>query len=221
MRRFGRWVLASVLTIVQFTLMAGLAIGVPAMSAFMAWSTQNQLSPGLDDLGLGKEADEVLIYLILHTVLLTLLIWGTVPVLAVSRVSSSRAKLFAYVAFGGTVAVLVATAIRTTYLAWNWVRVFELADGDAKLVARCKLISLTVGILFCVGATSVMICSSYVLQFGMPSVIRRMLDDAAQLLVPSKVRSGTTGVGNMDEKKSKSIEARGELDKDLNFRARG
>ncbi|KAM0293618.1 hypothetical protein ACHAPM_011619 [Fusarium culmorum] len=138
--------------------MAALAIGVPATTGFLAAVTQNRLSPVLSAMDLGEEADEVLAYLVLHTILLTLLIWGAIPALAASR----------------------------------------LSDADAALVERCKLIYLTAGILFCVGAVFVMACSCYASTLGTPPIVRQMLDDAARLLVLVRVLSGTAAVGNVD-----------------------
>ncbi|KAJ4131304.1 hypothetical protein NW765_017196 [Fusarium oxysporum] len=70
--RFGRYLLASVLFVIQLTFL----VGVPATPSLLAWSTQNQLWPALIESGLEKEAREVLGYLILDTILLVFMIWG-------------------------------------------------------------------------------------------------------------------------------------------------
>lgn len=221
MSRFGLYLLASVLLVIQLVFMAALAIGVPATTGFLAAVTRNQLSPVLSAMELGKEGDEVVAYLVLDTILLTLLIWGAIPALAASRVSSSRGKMLIYVVFGGAAAVLATSSIRTTYLAWNWARMIELTDGDAALVERCKLIYLTVGILFCMGAAFVMACSCYASTLGTPPVVRQMLDDAARLLVLVRVLSGTAAVGNVDAERSKDVGVESEVESRLDVRARG
>jgi hypothetical protein len=194
--------LASVLFVIELTFL----IGVPATTGFLAWSTRNQLWPALNDLGLGKEAEEVLGYLVLDTVFLVLLIWGAVPVLAVSRMGGNRLRIVTYAAFGGIAAVFVGVSIRTMYLTWNWALLFELAGGDARLAGRCKFISLTLGVLLCSGCASVVVYSFYTARFGTPSVIRQMLDDAAHLLCPTKMRTRMVAEKNDGESIGKSVE---------------
>ncbi|EXL64756.1 hypothetical protein FOPG_18989 [Fusarium oxysporum f. sp. conglutinans race 2 54008] len=184
--RFGRYLLASVLFVVQLTLL----VGVPATPSLLAWCTQNQLWPALIDSGLEREAREVLGYLILNTILLVLMIWGAVPVFAVTRMSGSRGRMLTYAAFGGIAMVFVCVSIRTMYLTWNWSLLFELAASDARLAGRCKFISLTLGVLLCLGCASVVIYSFYTARFGTPLVIQQMLDDAAHLLCSTKMRAG-------------------------------
>ncbi|CZR49793.1 uncharacterized protein FPRO_16002 [Fusarium proliferatum ET1] len=183
--RFGRYLLASVLFVVQLTLL----VGVPATPSLLAWSTQNQLWLALIESGLEKEAREVLGYLILDTILLVFMIWGAVPVFAVTRMNGSRGRMLMYAAFGGITIVFVCVSIRTMYLTWTWSLLFELAAGDARLVGRCKFISLTLGVLLCLGCASVVIYAFYTARFGTPLVIQQMLEDAAQLLCPTKMQA--------------------------------
>ncbi|RKK78261.1 hypothetical protein BFJ68_g17909 [Fusarium oxysporum] len=201
--RFGRYLLASVLFLIQLTFL----VGVPAMPSLLAWCTQNQLWPVLIDLGLEKEAREVLGYLVLDTILLVFMIWGAVPVFAVTRMNGSRERMLTYAAFGGIAFVFVGVSVRTMYLTWNWALLFELVAGDARLAGRCKLISLTVGVLLCLGCASVVIYSFYTARFGTPLVIRRMLDDAAQLLCPTKMRTGMVAGKNDGESMGKTADA--------------
>ncbi|KAJ0140429.1 Efflux pump ustT [Fusarium oxysporum f. sp. albedinis] len=201
--RFGRYLLASVLFIIELTFLAG----VPATPSLLAWSTQNQLWPALIDSGLEKEAREVFGYLILDTILLVLMIWGAVPVFAVTRMNGSRGRMLTYAAFGGIAMVFVCVSIRTMYLTWTWSLLFELAAGDARLAGRCKFISLILGVLLCLGCASVVIYSFYTARFGTPSVIRQMLDDAAHLLCPNKMRTRMVAEGDDGESVGKSVEA--------------
>ncbi|OBS17274.1 hypothetical protein FPOA_12216 [Fusarium poae] len=198
--RIGRYVLASVLFITELTLL----MGVPATTGFLAWSTRNQLWPALNDAGLRKEAEEVLGYLVFDTIFLGLLIWGAVPVLAASRMGGNRGRVLTYAAFGGMTVVFVGVSIRTMYLTWNWAVLFELATGDASLAGRCKFISLTLGVLLCLGCASAVIYSLYTAKLGTPSVIRQMLDDAAHLLCPDKMRVRRVADGDDEESMSKS-----------------
>ncbi|RKK74031.1 hypothetical protein BFJ68_g18182 [Fusarium oxysporum] len=201
--RFGRYLLASVLFVIQLTFL----VGVPATPSLLAWSTQNQLWLALIESGLEKEAREVLGYLILDTMLLVLMIWGSVPVFAVTRMNGSRGRMLRYATFGGIAMVFVCISIRTMYLTWNWSLLFELAAGDARLAGRCKLISLTLGVLLCLGCASVVIYSFYTSRFGTPLVIQQMLEDAAQLLCSTKMRTGMVAEKNDGESMGKSVEA--------------
>ncbi|KAF4331708.1 hypothetical protein FBEOM_14524 [Fusarium beomiforme] len=199
--RFGRYLLASVLFVIQWTFL----VGVPATPSLLAWCIQNQLWPALIDSGLEKEAKEVSGYLILDTILLVSMIWGAVPIIAVTRMYGSRGRMLTYTAFGGIALVFVGVSVRTMYLAWNWASLFELEDG-ARLAGRCKLISLTLGVLLCSGCASVGIYVLYTARFGTPSVIRQMLDDAAQLLCPAKMRTGMVAEKNDGESMGKSAD---------------
>ncbi|KAF5725158.1 hypothetical protein FMUND_121 [Fusarium mundagurra] len=199
--RLGRYFLASVLFITELTFL----IGVPATPSLLAWSTQNQLWPALIESGLEKEAKEVLGYLILDTILLVLMIWGAVPVFAVARMYGSRGRMLTYAAFGGMVVVFVGVSVRAMYLTWNWSLLFELEAG-ARLAERCKLISLTLSVLLCSGCVSVGIYVLYTARFGTPSVVRQMLDDAAQLLCPTKLRTGMVAQKNDGESMGKSTD---------------
>ncbi|KAM0188495.1 hypothetical protein ACHAPI_010602 [Fusarium lateritium] len=201
--RFGRYLLASVLFVIQLAFL----IGVPATPSFLAWPLRNQLWLPLRDLGLKKEADEVLAYLILDTVLLTLMIWGAVPVLALSRMGGNRMRIATYAAFGGMTAAFVAISVRTIYLTWNWTLLFELAVGDARLAERCNFISLTLGVLLCSGCASLVVYSFYMARFGTPSIVRQMLDDAAHLLCPNETRAGMVVGKTVGESMGKSVEA--------------
>ncbi|KAF9765780.1 hypothetical protein IL306_001874 [Fusarium sp. DS 682] len=200
--RFGRYLLASVLFVIQLAFL----VGVPATPSLLAWSTQNQFWPALIDSGLEKEAREVLGYLILDTILLILMIWGAVPVFAVTRMGGSRGRMLTYAPFGGMVVVFVGVSIRTMYLTWNWSLLFELAAGDTRLAGRCKFISLTLGVLLCSGCASVGIYSFCAARFGTPSVIRQMLDDAAHLLCPTKMQTGMVAGKNDGESVDKSAD---------------
>ncbi|KAI3571710.1 hypothetical protein IWW34DRAFT_811661 [Fusarium oxysporum f. sp. albedinis] len=188
--RFGRYLLASVLFVIQLTFL----VGVPATPSLLAWSTQNQLWPALIESGLEKEAREVLGYLILDTILLVFMIWGAVPVFAVTRMNGSRGRMLTYAAFGGIAMVFVCVSIRTMYLTWTWSLLFELATGDARLAGRCKFISFTLGVLLCLGCASVVIYSFHTTRFGTPLVIQQMLDDAAQLLCSTKMRAAQLAI---------------------------
>lgn len=201
--RFGRYLLASVLFVIQLTFL----VGVPVTPSLLAWSTQNQLWLALIESGLEKEAREVLGYLILDTMLLVLMIWGSVPVFAVTRMNGSRGRMLMYAAFGGITIVFVCVSIRTMYLTWTWTLLFELAAGDARLAGRCKFISLTLGVLLCLGCASVVIYSFYTARFGTPLVIQQMLEDAAQLLCSTKMRTGMVAEKNDGESMGKSVEA--------------
>jgi hypothetical protein len=201
--RFGRYLLAFVLFVIELAFL----FGVPATPGFLAWSAQSQLWPALNDQGLRKEAEEVLGYLVYDTVFLVLLIWGAVPVLAVSRMGGGRGRMVTYAAFGGMAVVFVGVSIRTTYLTWNWALLFELTTGDVKLAGRCKFISLTLGVLLCSGCALVVVYSFYTARCGTPSAIRQMLDDAAHLLCPSKVRTRIVAGKDGGESMGKSVEA--------------
>ncbi|KAH7205092.1 hypothetical protein BKA60DRAFT_579978 [Fusarium oxysporum] len=181
--RFGRYLLASVLFVIQLTFL----VGVPATPSLLAW--------------------EVLGYLILDTILLVLMIWGAVPVFAVTRMNGSRRRMLTYAVFGGIATVLVCVSIRTMHLTWTWSLLFELAAGDARLAGRCKFISLTLGALLCLGCASVVIYSFYTARFGTPLVIRQMLDDAAHLLCPTKMQTGMVAEKNNGERMGKSADA--------------
>ncbi|KAG7404014.1 hypothetical protein Forpe1208_v015879 [Fusarium oxysporum f. sp. rapae] len=200
--RFGRYLLASVLLVIQLAFLAG----VPATPSLLAWSTQNQLRPALIDLGLEKEAREVLGYLVLDTILLVLMIWGAVPVFAVARMYGSRGRMLTYAAFGGIALVFVGVSVRAMYLTWNWALLFELVADGARLAGRCKLISLTLGVLLCSGCASVGIYVLYTARFGTPSVVRQMLDDAAHLLYPTKMRTGMVAEKSDGESMGKSAD---------------
>ncbi|KAL5600819.1 hypothetical protein FOVSG1_006849 [Fusarium oxysporum f. sp. vasinfectum] len=200
--RFGRYLLASVLFVIQLTFL----VGVPATPSLLAWSTQNQLWPALVESGLEKQAREVLGYLILDTILLVLMIWGAVPVFAVTRMNGSRGRMVTYAAFGGIAMVFVCVSIRSMYLTWNWSLLFELVAGGARLAGRCKLISLTLGVLLCSGCASVGIYVLYTARFGTPSVVRQMLDDAAHLLCPTKMRTGMVAEKSDGESMGKSAD---------------
>ncbi|KAF4331705.1 hypothetical protein FBEOM_14527 [Fusarium beomiforme] len=201
--RFGRYLLASVLFVIELTFL----IGVPATPSLLAWCTQNQLWPALGDSGLEKEAKEVFGYLIFDTILLVSMIWGAVPIIAVTRMYGSRGRMLTYAAFGGIAMVFVCVSIRTMYLTWNWSLLFELAAGDARLAGRCSFIFLTLGALFCLCCASVVIYSFYTARFGTPLVIRQMLDDAAQWLCPTKMRTGTVAEKNDRKSMAKSGDA--------------
>ncbi|PNP56843.1 hypothetical protein FNYG_15319 [Fusarium nygamai] len=200
--RFGRYLLASVLFVIQLTFL----VGVPATPSLLAWSTQNQLWPALIESGLEKEAREVLGYLILDTILLVLMIWGAVPVFAVARMYGSRGRMLTYAAFGGMAVGFVGVSVRAMYLTWNWALLFELVAGGARLAGRCKLVALTLGVLLCSGCVSVGIYVLYTARFGTPSVVRQMLDDAAHLLYPTKMRTGMVAQKNDGESMGKSAD---------------
>ncbi|KAF5709881.1 hypothetical protein FGLOB1_5763 [Fusarium globosum] len=182
--RFGRYLRASVLLIIQLALM----IGMPAITSFLAWSTRNELWSALNDAGLAKQAKEVLGYLILHTVFLVLLIWGAIPILAMGRVYHRRGKIAAYATFGLIMGVLIGVSVRTMYLTWNWTLRFE---DNAKLAGQCSLITRTLGILLYLCWFSVVLSVFYVLRFGTPLFVQKILDDAAHVLFPTKMRSRT------------------------------
>jgi hypothetical protein len=201
--RFGRYLLASVLFVIQLTFL----VGVPAAPSLLAWCTQNQLMPALIDSGLEKEAREVLGYLILDTILLVFMIWGAVPVFAVTRMYESRGRLLTYAAFGGIAMVFVCVSIRTMYLTWTWSLLFEPATGDARLAGWCKFISLTLGVVLCLGCASFVIYSFYTARVGTPLVIQQMLDDAAHLLCPNKMRARMVANKDDGENMSKSTDA--------------
>jgi hypothetical protein len=67
-------------------------------------------------LGLEKEAREVLGCLVLDMILFVLMIWGAMPVFAVTRIYGSRGRMLTYAAFGGIALVFVSVSIRTMYL---------------------------------------------------------------------------------------------------------
>ncbi|KAK2666231.1 hypothetical protein RAB80_018331 [Fusarium oxysporum f. sp. vasinfectum] len=169
-------------------------IGVPAITSFLAWSTRNELWTALTDAGLGKQAKEVLGYLILHTVFLVLLIWGAVPVFAMGRVYHRRGRIAACATFGVIMGVLIGVSVRTMYLTWNWTLRFE---DDARLAGQCSFITRTLGILLYLCWFSVVLSVFYVLRFGTPLFVQKILDDTAHVLFPTKMRTRT-----VDEKGS-------------------
>ncbi|EWZ78901.1 hypothetical protein FOXG_17256 [Fusarium oxysporum f. sp. lycopersici 4287] len=174
--RLGRHLLASVLLIIQLAFL----VGVPAAMSFQAWSTQNQLWPALIDLGLGKEAGEVVVYLILDAILLTIIFWGAVPVMAQRRGHGDRVRVTANTAFVLMVTAIVGVSVRTMYLTWNWTLRSALAYDHTGLRARCKLIFFTAGILLCSGCASIAVFVFYAARSGTPSRKQiRMVDDTA------------------------------------------
>ncbi|RYC81679.1 hypothetical protein BFJ63_vAg15431 [Fusarium oxysporum f. sp. narcissi] len=182
--RFGRYLLESVLLIIQLAFM----IGVPAITSFLAWSTRNELWSALTDAGLVKQAKEVLGYLILDTVFLVLLIWGAVPVFAMGRVYDRRGRIAACATFGVIMGVLIGVSVRTMYLTWNWTLRFE---DDARLAGQCNFITHTLGILLYLCWFSVVLSVFYVLRFGTPLFVQKILDDTAHVLFPTKMRTRT------------------------------
>ncbi|KAF4495254.1 hypothetical protein FAGAP_8611 [Fusarium agapanthi] len=184
--RFLRYLLVSVLFVIEFTFL----VGVPATPSLLAWCTHNQLRPALIDSGLDKQAKEVFGYLILDTILLVVMIWGAVPVFAVARMKGRRGRMLTYAAFGGMAVVFVGVSIRTMYLAWTWSLLSQLTADDARFAVRCKLIYVSLGVLLSLCCASVAIYAFYTARFGTPVVIRQMLDDAAQWLYPTRIRTG-------------------------------
>ncbi|KAF5967355.1 hypothetical protein FBULB1_11258 [Fusarium bulbicola] len=184
--RFMRYLLVSVLFVIEFTFL----VGVPATPSLLAWCTQNQLWPALIDSGLDKQAKEVFGYLILDTILLVVMIWGAVPVFAVARMKGRRGRMLTVAAFSWTAMVFICVSIRTMYLTWTWSLLSELVAVDAMFAGRCKFIYLTLGVLLSLCCASVAIYVFYTARFGTPLVVRQMLDDAAQWLYPTRIRTG-------------------------------
>ncbi|KAM5526666.1 hypothetical protein FOXYSP1_20907 [Fusarium oxysporum f. sp. phaseoli] len=64
-------------------------------------------------------------------------------------------------AFSG-MTVVFGVSIRTIYLSGNWSLLFKLAAGDARLARRCRLITLPLDVLLCLGGASVVVGPCYV-----------------------------------------------------------
>ncbi|ENH65373.1 hypothetical protein Focb16_v005975 [Fusarium oxysporum f. sp. cubense] len=172
--RLGRYLLASVLLIGQLAFL----VGVPAAMSFLVWSTQNQLSPVLKDLGLGEEVGEVVGYLIIDTILLTFTFWGAATVMAPRRGHGDGVRVAANTAFVLTATAIVGVSARTMFLTWNWTLRSALANDHTGLRARCKLIFFTSGILLCSGCASIAVFVFYAARSGTPSRKQiRMADD--------------------------------------------
>ncbi|SCO54237.1 uncharacterized protein FFNC_15413 [Fusarium fujikuroi] len=163
--RLGRYLLASVLSIIQLAFL----VGVPLMTSFLAWSTQIQLSPALDDGEWREQATEVVGYLILDTIFLVLMLWGAVPVIASSRFSGHRVRAVASMAVIVMALTIVGVSARAMYLTWNWMLRSKLASDHPRLIGRCRLIFFTSGILLCSGLASTAACVFYTARFGTTS----------------------------------------------------
>lgn len=174
----ARYLLASVLFIVQFALM----VGVPATPSLLAWSIRDQLWLALVDAGKAEEAKEVLGCLIVDTILLTFFIWGAVPVFAVARIHGERAKTATYVAFSGMLVVYLGISMYSMYLARNGALLFK---DDAGLAGRCSLVTWVLCALLCSCLVSVVVSFFYVARFGTPMFIQQMLRDTTKLLYPA------------------------------------
>jgi hypothetical protein len=196
-----------VLFLVWLAFLIELLVGVPATPSFLAWAVRSQLWLPLHDLGLKKEADEVLGYLILCTILLTLVIWGAVPVFALSRMGGNRARIATYAAFGGITAVFVAVSVRTMYLTWNWALLFDAAADGSRLTGWSNFITRTLCVLLCFCCGSVVLYLFYTAKFGTPTFIKQMLDDTAYLLCPTKMRIRMLLDKSSGESMRKSVDA--------------
>ncbi|KAM0364318.1 hypothetical protein ACHAO7_009411 [Fusarium culmorum] len=174
----ARYFLASVLFIIQLTLM----VGVPATPSLLACSIRDQLWLALVDAGKEEKPDEVLGCLIVDTILLAFFIWGAVPVFAMARIHGKGAKTSAYVAFSGMLAVYLGLSMRAMYLARNWALLFK---EDAGLAGRCSLVTWVLCALLCSCLVSIVGSSFYVARFGTPTFIQQMLHDTTKLLCPA------------------------------------
>ncbi|GKU16984.1 hypothetical protein FLAG1_12088 [Fusarium langsethiae] len=173
--RVARYFLSIILFIVQLTLM----IGVPATPSILAWFTRRHLWQALADTGNVDEAKEALVHLILGTVLLAFLIWGSVPVFATARFYGGRARNTAYITIGGVLAVFFGVSVRTVYLTRNWELRF---DNDTKVAENCRLVTQVLGSLIFLCWISFVVSFFYLAVFGTPMFMRQMLNDATKLL---------------------------------------
>lgn len=178
----AEYALRCVLLVIEIAILLGLFPGLPGTMAYFAWVTHERLWPVLDGTELAHEAREVFAYLIFDAIFLTALIWGIIPYFSIPKASYNRWLSYASGTFNVLVLAFITLSLRAAVLTCMWGRKFQSTASLSPFARQRQANSIFLSTLLFLGYSLALILLVYTARFGLPSLIRQMLNETRELL---------------------------------------